>query len=118
VSGTKERVRIGKPGVITEVMRLKDGGAFDEILIRKLETDDRVFFEIVLIEALTSWPREDTHRLRATLVKHGYDEQCARRLMKEELADRVRAASLLELLRPLSPRGTTGSLSVLSIDRA
>jgi hypothetical protein len=86
--------------VLVEVERLRAGGEFDDSLVRGLTRDQRAFFEVVLIEALTTGSREDRHRLRAMLIKHGVDELCARRIMKESHSDRIRASTLLYLLRP------------------
>ena len=88
--------------VLREIDRLKAGGDLDESLLRNISAEDRALFDVALIAALTELPREDQHRLRATLVKHGYDEQCYRRLISGEISDRVRASALLNLLRPQS----------------
>lgn len=89
-------------GVAEEIERLRGGGEFNETWLRKLSAEDRALFEIMLIDSLTKWSREDQHQLRSTLIKHGYDEQCARRMMKDKMPDQVRAATLLRLLRPQS----------------
>ena len=73
-----------------------------ESFIRRLSHEERAFIEVALIDALTKWPREDQHRLRSMLIKHGYDEICSRRLMKDAISERVRASTLLSLLRPQS----------------
>jgi hypothetical protein len=91
---------IERERVLVEVERLRAGGEFDDSLVRGLTRDQRAFFEVVLIEALTTGSREDRHRLRAMLIKHGVDELCARRIMKESHSDRIRASTLLYLLRP------------------
>jgi hypothetical protein len=65
-----------------------------------MSAEDRALFEVSLIDALNSSTRERQHRLRSALIKCGYDELCARRVMSEDLADRVRATALLTLLRP------------------
>jgi len=93
---------VGKPAVLREIGRLRAGGELDHALLRSLEGEDKALFEVALIDALTELPRELQHPLRAALVKHGYDEHCARRLMKGEISDRVRASTLLDLLRPQS----------------
>ena len=90
----------GREGVLKEIARLRNGGELNETLIRNLSAEDKVLFEVALIESLSDLPRDEQHLLRATLVRHGFDEQCARRLMKGEISDRIRASTLLDLLRP------------------
>ena len=92
-----------------EIEMLRDGGKLDEAYLRRMSAEDKALFEVQLIDALTKWPREDQHRLRSALIKHGYDENCARRVMRENVSDRVRASTLLSLLRPQS-QGRTGGL--------
>ncbi|MEK6304248.1 MAG: hypothetical protein AABO41_26465 [Acidobacteriota bacterium] len=70
----------------------------------RLSPEDRAVFEIGLIETLTRGTGEQQRRLRRALIKCGYDEQCARRAMREALADRVRASTLLALLHPESQK--------------
>ena len=94
--------RVGQQAVLREIARLRAGGEMEESFIRSLLGEDKALFEVALIDALSGLPRELQHPLRATLVKHGYDEHCARRLMRGEISDRVRASTLLELLRPQS----------------
>jgi hypothetical protein len=91
---------LGQEGVLEEINRLRAGGDLDEALLKSLSSEDKALFEVTLIDALADLPREQQHRLRATLVKHGYDEHCARRLVRAEISDRVRASTLLNLLRP------------------
>jgi len=86
--------------VSREVERLCAGEDPNEPLIKQMSPEDRALFEVSLIDALNSSTREGQHRLRSALIKYGYDEQCARRVMSEDLADRVRATALLTLLRP------------------
>ncbi len=93
---------VGQQAVLREVARLSAGGELDEAFVGSLLGEDKAFFEVALIDALTGLPRELQHPLRATMVKHGYDEHCARRLMKGEISDRVRASTLLDLLHPQS----------------
>jgi hypothetical protein len=88
----------GKMAVVIE--RLRDGEIIDDASLRRMSAEDKALFEVQLIDALTKWPREDQHQLRSALIKQGYDEQCARRVMRESVADRVRASTLLSLLRP------------------
>jgi hypothetical protein len=92
-----------------EIERLRDGGNMDEAHLRRMSAEDKALFEVQLIDALTKWPREDQHRLRSALIKHGYDENCARRVMRENVSDRVRASTLLSLLRPQT-QARTGDL--------
>lgn len=92
-----------------EIKRLRDGGHLDEAYLRRMSAEDKTIFEVQLIDALTKWPREDQHQLRSALIKQGYDEHCARRVMRESVSDRVRASTLLSLLRPQS-QGRTGDL--------
>ena len=92
----------GQHAVLREIARLSSGGDLDQTFIRNLLREDKALFEVALIDALTGLPRELQHSLRATLVKHGYDEHCARRLMKGEISDRVRASTLHGLLHPQS----------------
>ena len=93
---------LGREAVLGEIERLRAGGEIDEKFIRLMSAEDKALFEIALIDALTKWPREDQHRLRSTLIKNGYDERCAQRLMRGEISNRVRASTLLNLLRPQS----------------
>ena len=90
----------GPSWVLDEIDRLRRGGEISESFIRRLSHEERAFIEVALIDALTKWPREDQHRLRSMLIKHGYDEMCSRRLMKDAISERVRASTLLSLLRP------------------
>jgi hypothetical protein len=85
--------------VSLEIERLCAGHAPGE-LVKKMSPEERALFEVSVIDALNSSPRESQHRLRSALIKYGYDEQCARRVMSAELSDRVRATSLLTQLRP------------------
>ena len=95
-------IPLDREAVSCELTRLRDGGELNVSLIESMSAEERVLFEIVLIDALTKWPRDDQHRLRSALIKCGYDEQCSRRLMKEAISDSVRASTLLSLLRPQS----------------
>jgi hypothetical protein len=97
-----QAAKLDRDGVSQELARLRDGGAMNVSLIENMSAEERALFEIVLIDALTKWPRNDQHSLRSVLIKHGYDEQCSRRLMKEAISDSVRASTLLALLRPQS----------------
>ena len=97
----------GRMAVVIE--QLRDGGYLDPSSLRRMSPEDKALFEVQLIDALTKWPREDQHQLRSALIKHGYDEQCARRVMRESISDRVRASTLLSLLRPQS-QARTGDL--------
>lgn len=90
----------GPSWILDEIDRFRRGGEISESFIRRLSHEERAFIEVALIDALTKWPREDQHRLRSMLIKHGYDEMCSRRLMKDAISERVRASTLLSLLRP------------------
>jgi hypothetical protein len=83
-----------------EIERLCSGQDPNEPLIKQMSAEDRALFEVSVIDALNNRTREGQHRLRSALIKYGYDEQCARRVMSEDLSDRVRATALLSLLRP------------------
>ena len=67
-----------------------------------MSSEERALFEVSLIDALNRGTREEQHRLRSALIKNGYDELCSRRVMSENLSDRIRAMALLKLLRPQS----------------
>lgn len=99
---SRRNMPLDRESVSRELTRLRDGGEMDVSPIENMSVEERVLFEIVLIDALTKWPRDDQHRLRSALIKCGYDEQCSRRLMKEAISDSVRASTLLSLLRPQS----------------
>ena len=92
--------RVHPKEVTHEVERLCSGEDPSEPLIKRMSAEDRALFEVSLIDALNSGTRERQHQLRSALIKCGYDELCARRVMSEDLADRVRATALLTLLRP------------------
>jgi hypothetical protein len=83
-----------------EIERLCAGQDPNEQLIKQMSAEDRALFEVSVIDALNNRTREGQHRLRSALIKYGYDEQCARRVMSQDLSDRVRATALLSLLRP------------------
>ena len=100
----------GTAWVLEEIDRFRNGGELSESFIRRLSHEERAFIEVALIDALTKWPREDQHRLRSMLIKHGYDEMCARRLMKDAISERVRSSTLLSLLSPQSVPSDTGDL--------
>jgi len=85
-----------------ELENLRSAGAIGNLIVDRMTAEERAVLEVVLIDALTKWPRSDQHLLRSTLIKQGYDEQCARRLMREAISERVRASTLLSLLRPQS----------------
>jgi hypothetical protein len=99
---SRRNERLDRDGMSRELARLRDGGEMNVSLIENMSAEERALFEIVLIDALTKWARDDQHRLRSALIKHGYDEQCSRRLMKDAISDSVRASTLLALLRPQS----------------
>ncbi len=86
--------------VSREIERLCSGEDLNEPLIKQMSAEERALFEVSIIDALNSTTREGQHRLRSALIKYGYDEQCSRRVMSQDLSDRVRATALLNLLRP------------------
>jgi hypothetical protein len=86
--------------VSLEIERLCTGRDLTEPIIKQMSPEDRALFEVSVIDALNNRSRESQHRLRSALIKYGYDEQCARRVMSEDISDRVRATALLTLLRP------------------
>lgn len=86
--------------VSREIERLCSGQDPNEPLVKQMSAEDRVLFEVSVIDALNNRTREGQHRLRSALIKYGYDEHCARRVMSEDLSERVRATALLSLLRP------------------
>lgn|ERR1700754_2017932 len=92
---------------MAELQRMRNTGEWDWAALDCLSMEARVAFEVMMIEALTTWPREAQRKLRATLIMQGYDEQCARRVMSDNLPDSIRAASLHAILRPC---GDTGPL--------
>ena len=99
-SGNRPRRRDQK-WVSREIERVCGGQEPDERFIKQLSAEDRAMFEVSVIDALNNRSPESQQRLRSALIKQGYDEQCARRVMSADLADRVRATALLTLLRPL-----------------
>lgn len=86
--------------VSREIERVCCGQEPDERLFKQMSAEDRAMFEVSVIDALNNRSPESQQRLRSALIKQGYDEQCARRVMSADLADRVRATALLTLLRP------------------
>ena len=92
---------------VAELQRMRTAGEWDWPTLERLSPESRVTFEVMLIEALTTWPLTAQRRLRAALIVHGYDEQCARRVMSDNLPDSIRAASLHAIL---CPTGDTGPL--------
>lgn len=94
---------------VAELQRMREAGEWDWPTLERLSPESRVAFEVMLIEALTTWPLTAQRRLRAVLIAHGYDEQCARRVMSDNLPDSIRAASLHAILRPT---GDTGPLTL------
>ena len=58
----------------------------------------RVLFETLLIEALSEGTSEDREQLRSNLVRMGLDDHFARRLLRADIPEIVRASSLLRLL--------------------
>lgn len=95
--------------VVIELQRMRDVGEWDWAALEQLSPAARAAFEVMLIEALTTWPRNAQRQLRAALIVCGYDEQCARRVMSDNLPDSIRATSLHSILRP---SGDTGPLTL------
>jgi hypothetical protein len=88
--------------IVAELERLREIGDWDWAALDALSSETRVLFEVMMIEALTSWPLTARRRLRASLIVNGYDEQCARRMMSDNLPDSIRASALYSMLRPCS----------------
>ncbi|HKP11187.1 MAG TPA: hypothetical protein VJZ91_03725 [Blastocatellia bacterium] len=93
--------------VVAELQHMREAGEWDREALDRLSPETRVLFEVMIIEALTTWPPAAQRRLRVTLIVHGYDEQCARRVMSDNLPDSIRASLLYSMLRPC---GDTGPL--------
>jgi hypothetical protein len=105
--------------IALELERLREAGVIGRLRVDRMTSEDRAMFEVALIDALSKWPRADQHLLRSTLIKQGYDEQCRRRLMREAISERVRASTLLNLLRPQSrPTGELDPHFVRSVTGA
>src|SRR5689334_24957325 len=88
--------------LVAELERMREAGEWDWAALDSLSPETRALFEVMMIEALISWPLGARRRLRATLIVNGYDEQCARRMMSDNLPDSIRAAALYAMLRPCS----------------
>jgi len=93
--------------LVAELKRMREAGEWDWEALDRLSPETRALFEVMMIEALTTWPPAAQRRLRVTLIVHGYDEQCARRVMSDNLPDSIRASLLYSMLRPC---GDTGPL--------
>lgn len=89
----------GQEGVRLEIERLRRGGEIDNQLINNLSQEDRILFEVAIIDALTKWPIEERARLRHKLIKYGFDEQCVRRLLRPDVSDHIRASTIIGLLK-------------------
>lgn len=92
--------RQGSDSVLREIARLCSGEDLDESLIKQMTAEDRALFDVSIIDILNESSREEQLRLRSALVKYGYDEQCARRVLSEHFSEQMRASALLGLLRP------------------
>ncbi|MFL6214480.1 MAG: hypothetical protein ACJ74J_11375 [Blastocatellia bacterium] len=88
--------------IVAELERMRETGEWDWAALDSLSPETRVLFEVMMIEALTSWPLSARRCLRATLIVNGYDEQCARRIMSDNLPASIRATALYSMLRPCS----------------
>jgi hypothetical protein len=91
--------------ILAELKRMREGGEWDWAALDQLSPATRALFEVMMIEALTTWPLAAQRRLRARLIAHGYDEQCARRVMSDNLPDSIRASLLYAMIRPCSDTG-------------
>jgi hypothetical protein len=91
--------------VVAELQRMRDLGEWDWAALDRLSPEARASFEVMMIEALTTWPYAAQRKLRAALIINGYDEQCARRVMSDNLPDSIRATALYSILRPCSDTG-------------
>ena len=94
---------------VAELRRMREVGEWDWAALDRLSPPTRAAFEVMMIEALTVWPPQAQRQLRAALIMNGYDEQCARRVMSDNLPDSIRASSLYSILRPC---GDTGPLTL------
>ena len=92
--------------LLWEVARLGEGGEVTDQLAARLSPEEKAVFEIGLIDTLARGSAEQQRRVKRALIKCGYDEQCARRVMTESVTDRVRASTLLRLLHPRSGKKT------------
>lgn len=89
----------GSMRVLTELERLCSVEGSDASGMKQMSAEDRAFLDVVIIDSLNSFTAEDRERLRLTLLRYGYDEQCARRAMSGVFSEQVRAMALLKLLR-------------------
>jgi hypothetical protein len=83
-------------------------GRPDDVAIKQLSRESRILFEVSVIDLLMNASHEQRQLVRTALVKCGYDEHCARRVMSEEISDRIRASTLLNLLRQPRESGADG----------
>lgn len=90
---------LGRAGVLRLVEHLRAGGEVEEPFICNLAAEDRVLFEVTVIDALTVLPRGERKKLKKALLSRGYDELCSRRLHRSDISARVRIKTLIELLR-------------------
>jgi hypothetical protein len=90
---------LGRAGVLRLVEQLRAGGKVDAPQISDLAAEDRVLFEVTVIDALTILPRGERAKLKKALLNQGYDELCSRRLPRSDISARVRIETLIELLR-------------------
>lgn len=90
---------ITRDELVDEIDRLKAGGAMNEKIMERLSADDRILFEVMLIEALSDERKKGGQRLRSNLVRGGLDDLCARRLFRADIPESVRAMALMRLLK-------------------
>jgi hypothetical protein len=90
---------LGRAGVLRLVEQLRAGGKVDAPQISDLAAEDRVLFEVTVIDALMVLPRGERTKLKKALLSQGYDELCSRRLHRSDISARVRIETLIELLR-------------------
>ncbi|MEW6207883.1 MAG: hypothetical protein AB1631_05920 [Acidobacteriota bacterium] len=90
---------LGRAGVLRLVEQLRAGIKIDAPAISELAAEDRVLFEVTVIDALTVLPRGERKKLKKALLNQGYDELCSRRLHRSDISARVRIETLIELLR-------------------
>jgi hypothetical protein len=105
--------RMNMIGYRLTIEAFRAGQDLSERLLINLSVEERAMLEVCFIEALTNWPAEERQRLRSMLMKVSYDDLCARRAMKESLSNRIRALTLLRLLRRRSTGQLTGPLPFL-----
>jgi len=92
-------VLAGSMRVLAELERLCSFEGSDASWMKEMSAEDRALLDVAIIDSLNSYTEEERERLRLSLLRYGYDEQCARRAMSEVFSEQVRAMALLKLLR-------------------